>query len=74
VESAEHYQVALYDFESTLIWESVPVTETAVIIPEPVRERLLPSRPYYWRVFVQTDAESHQSALLQFVITTGLQK
>lgn len=67
VEPAELYQVALYDVESTLIWESEPVKDTSITIPEAVRQRLS-AQPYYWRVFVDTGTERRQLPLLQFIV------
>lgn len=71
VESAESYQVVLYDFESTPIWESPPVTRTAVQLPEAVRQGLPRGQPTYWRVIVVSGIERRQSELFQFVLTTN---
>lgn len=70
VESAESYQVMLYDFELTPIWESPAVTGTSVQIPESVRAGLQRGRPTYWRVIVSSGIERRWSALFQFTLTT----
>ena len=59
------YQVAIYDFESTLIWKSGPIKEASIDIPPDVRAKMEPGRKYYWRVFF-VDGLSRKSRLLQF--------
>jgi hypothetical protein len=71
VENAESYQVVLYDFESTPIWESSPVTSPAVSLPEAVREGLPRGQPYYWRVVVTSGIERRQSQVFQFTLSTN---
>lgn len=68
VGAAESYQVSLYDFESTPIWESPRVSSTSVLLPQEVRQRLQPGQRYYWRVIAQSATERRQSELFQFVI------
>lgn len=63
-----NYKVALYDFESTLIWESGLTHETFVEIPADVRTRLPRGQVYYWRVFF-VNGVSLQSELFQFNLT-----
>ncbi len=69
LEGADRYQVVLYDFEATRIWESPPVTTPAVILPDSVRERLPHGQPVYWRVVAHQDVERRQSDVFQFVIS-----
>ncbi|MEW6212190.1 MAG: hypothetical protein AB1631_27925 [Acidobacteriota bacterium] len=71
VEHAITYRVALYDFQSTPIWESAPLRETSVAIPESVRGRLLRNQPYYWRVFAEDAIDQRQSELFQFTLTAN---
>lgn len=69
VESAESFRVALYDSESTVIWESMDVTGISVQLPRSVRDQLQRGQPYYWRVITQVGIESRQSELFRFVIS-----
>jgi hypothetical protein len=68
VEPAESYQVILYDFESTPIWESAEVKETSIAIPQAVRQTLGHGKPIFWRVIARQGVERRRSALFQFVI------
>lgn len=68
VEPAESYQVILYDFESTPIWESAEVKETSIVIPQSVRQALRRGKPIYWRVIARQGVERRRSELFQFVI------
>jgi hypothetical protein len=68
IEAAEGYTVALYDYQSTPVWESQPTEATTVAIPEPVRARLEPGRPFYWRIISRHGIERRQSELFQFTI------
>ncbi|HWP45269.1 MAG TPA: zf-HC2 domain-containing protein, partial [Blastocatellia bacterium] len=52
-EAADSYQVVLYDYQSTPIWESEPAAATSITIPEAVRQRLGRGKPIYWRVITQ---------------------
>jgi len=74
VESAESYQVALYDFELTPIWESSPGTGTSVRIPESVRASLARGRFIYWRVIVTIGIERRQSGVFRFILTVDEQR
>jgi hypothetical protein len=68
IESADTHQVSLFDFESTPIWESQPSAENSVVLPEPVRQRLVRGQPFYWRVTARRGVELLRSELFQFVI------
>ncbi|HSE98305.1 MAG TPA: hypothetical protein VLD57_08590 [Blastocatellia bacterium] len=70
VASAESYQVALYDFQLTPLWESEPLTSTTVQIPESVRKGLSPGRVTYWRVIITSGIERRQSKLFEFSLTS----
>ena len=67
--SAESYQVVLYDFESTPIWESPMVKETAIRLPDDVRSRLPRGKAVYWRVISIGGVDRRQSELFQFTIS-----
>lgn len=68
VESAEEYQVALYDSASTPIWESGPVSETSIPLPERVRQNLKRGEPLYWRVIARRGIDRRRSELFRFMI------
>jgi hypothetical protein len=68
VENAGSYQVTLYDFESTPIWQSAPVRDTVVVIPESIRQSLRRDQPIYWRIGVERGIERIQSGLFRFEI------
>jgi hypothetical protein len=67
-EGTLEYQVILYDFESTPVWESPPVKTSFVVIPEEVRASLKRARPTYWRVTALRGVERQRSELFQFTI------
>ena len=67
-ELVESYQVVLYDFESTQIWESPRVREPVITLPRAVLDRLQPGRRYYWRVVYWRGIERQPSALFQFQV------
>jgi hypothetical protein len=67
-EGVDSYQVVMYDFESTPIWQSPQTKETSVALPEEVRQRLARGQPIYWRVIARRGVERSRSGLLQFVI------
>lgn len=67
-EGAESYKVVLFDFESSQIWESPPVHETSVILPDAVRTRLERGRRHYWRVFGLVGVERRESPLYGFTL------
>lgn len=66
IESAETYQVTLYDFELTPLWESQPLTQTQMQIPDSIRASLKRGQAIYWRVVVQAGIEHRQSDIFQF--------
>lgn len=68
VESAEKYQVQIYDYESKPVWESSPTANTSIALPESVRLLFQPGRPLYWRVTSFHGIERDRSDLFQFVI------
>lgn len=70
VEAAESYQVTLYDFELTPIWESQQTNATSVQLPESVRAKLPQGQIIYWRVAFLTGIERRQSDLLQFTLNS----
>jgi hypothetical protein len=65
------YRVALYDYQSTPIWESSRLTTTSVALPEEVRSRLSRNQTYYWRVIAEDAIEQRQSELFQFTVTAS---
>jgi hypothetical protein len=73
VKGAEGYEVALYDFELTLIWESPQVNDPSIQIPDSVRTGLLKG-PIYWRVIITSGVERRQSDLFQFLLAPNEQR
>lgn len=69
VERATSYRVRLYDYESTLLWESPPVSDTSIILPETVRDNLRAGKPFYWQVTIQEGIESRRSDVFQFAMS-----
>ena len=67
-ETASSYQISLFDFESTLMWESQASTENYIAIPEDVRLRMKRGQPFYWRVTARRGVEHYRSELFQFVV------
>jgi hypothetical protein len=74
VKPAESYQVVLYDFELTPIWESPQVKTTSVEIPDQIRAMLGQRRPVYWRVIITSGIERRQSDLFQFMSASSEQR
>lgn len=72
VQGAEGYEVALYDFELTLIWESPQVNDPSIQIPDSVRTVL--KGPIYWRVIITSGVERRQSDLFQFLLAPNEQR
>ena len=70
VESAESYQVTLYDFELTPIWESQQMSATSVQLSESVRAKLRNGQTIYWRITFTTGIERRQSDLFRFTLNT----
>jgi hypothetical protein len=68
VEAVESYQVTLYDFELTPLWESLHGGATSVQLPEAVRAKLPLGQSVYWRVTLLTGIERRQSELFQFTL------
>jgi hypothetical protein len=66
VEAAESYQVTLYDFELTPIWESPQTSATSLQLPDAVRAKLPREQIIYWRVAFLAGIERRQSELFQF--------
>jgi hypothetical protein len=50
VAGATSYFVEIYDESLQLIWESCPVTTSAALLPEPVKEAFSGDKNYYWSV------------------------
>jgi len=69
VPGAESYQVILYDFESTPVWESPPITDARVSLPADTRGAIQPGTPYYWRIIVSIGIDRVPSDLFQFTVT-----
>lgn len=69
VERAESYRVMLYDYESTLIWESPSTTDASITLPETIRASLERGRLFYWQVTIQEGIESRRSDVFQFTIS-----
>jgi hypothetical protein len=69
IERTITYRVVLYDFQSTPIWESARLRETAVELPDAVRRELAGGQRYYWRVIAEDAIEQRQSELFQFSLT-----
>jgi hypothetical protein len=68
VEAAESYQVSLYDFELTSIWESRETSATSLQLPDQVRAKLPRGQIIYWRVSFLVGIERRQSELFQFTL------
>jgi hypothetical protein len=71
VESAERYQILLYDAELTVIWEGPLANSTSVVLSEPVRQQLRRGHRYYWRVIVISGIDRRQSKLFQFSLSAN---
>jgi hypothetical protein len=68
LEPSESYRVALYDWQSTPIWESEPTEKTSIAIPDSIRQAFGRNRPVYWRIIARDGVEHYRSELFQFVI------
>jgi hypothetical protein len=68
VEIAESYQMTLYDFELTPVWESPQTSATSVQLPDSVRAKLPRGQIIYWRVTFLAGIERRQSGLFQFTL------
>lgn len=68
VPGAERYEVILYDFEATPLWQSPSVADPRVRLPADVQQGLRPDRPYYWRIIVSAGIDRIPSDLLQFTV------
>lgn len=71
VESADSYQVVIYDFQLTPIWESGQMTGTSVEIQESLRAGFARGRAIYWRIFISSGIQRRQSALFEFRIAAA---
>jgi hypothetical protein len=68
VAAAESYRVRVFDFESTPVWESPPLTSAAVALPSEVRDALPRGKPVYWRVVVTAGVERSELGPFQFTV------
>jgi hypothetical protein len=68
VAGATGYRVTLYDFESTPIWESPPLAEPSVALPDEVRGRLGRGRPVLWRIAVTSGVDRAEIGPFQFTL------
>lgn len=50
VPRAVSYVVEIYDESFRLIWESPPVSTTAALLPDPIKEAISDDKIYYWSV------------------------
>ena len=50
VTRAVSYVVEIYDESLRLIWESPPVSTTAALLPDPIKEAISDDKIYYWSV------------------------
>jgi hypothetical protein len=71
VASVESYRVRVYDFESTPVWESPPVTGTSVALPAEVRDALPRGKPVYWRVVATAGVARPEFGPFQFTVDEG---
>jgi len=71
VAGAEGYEVALFDFESTPLWQSPRLAAPEVSLPESVRERLQSGGRFFWRVTTRKGIDRLLSGLHEFTVTAG---
>ena len=71
LEGTTAYQVVIFDFQSSIVWQSARLRESSVRLPEPVRQRLQRNQSYYWRVIAEDAIEQRQSELFQFTVVAG---
>jgi hypothetical protein len=71
VASAERYRVRVYDFESTPVWESPPLSTTSVALPVEVRDALPRGKPVYWRVVAMSGVERSEFGPFHFTVGEG---
>ena len=65
---AEAYEVTVYDFESTPLWQSPTLREPRVSLPDSVRRRMSGGGVFYWRVTSRMGPERLLSRLHQFTV------
>lgn len=66
VPGASTYRAVLYDFESSVVWESPETPATEVEIPPDVREAMAPGSGWYWRVVYREGIVERRTALRRF--------
>jgi hypothetical protein len=71
VPGATAYRVTLYDFESTPIWQSPPLSEARAPVPAEVRARLPRGKPIFWRVAVTRGVDRQELGPFQFLLPVG---
>jgi hypothetical protein len=72
VAGAEGYEVALFDFESTPLWQSPLLGEPEVSLPDAVRERLQSGGRFFWRVTTHKGIDRVLSGLHEFTVSPGV--
>ena len=71
VEGADGYEVTLYDFESSPIWESPPISRAEIAFPDFVRKKIESGGRFYWRVTVRKGIDRLPSQLHEFEVSAG---
>ena len=66
--AASGYTVALFDDESTLVWESPRIASSGVELPAEVVSRLSAQGTFFWRVTVWAKGTRTTSPLLRFEV------
>lgn len=62
------FRVVLYDFESSVLWDSGETSGSSTTIPDEVRGGMIPGKDYFWRVSRRSGLDEERSALLRFQI------
>jgi hypothetical protein len=68
---AEAYEVTVYDFESTPLWQSPTLGQPRVSLPDSVRRRMSGGGVFYWRVSSRTGPEHLLSRLHHFTVASS---
>ncbi|HKD12542.1 MAG TPA: hypothetical protein VKE50_10720 [Thermoanaerobaculia bacterium] len=68
---ARTYEVTVYDFESTPLWQSPTLVGPQVSLPDTVRRRMSGGGVFYWRVSSQIGPERLLSRLHQFTVASS---
>jgi hypothetical protein len=68
---AEAYEVTVYDFESTPLWQSPALGAPRASLPDSVRRRMSRGGVFYWRVTSRMGPERLLSRLHQFTVASS---